>query len=87
MKGWDKLRQRAVFQPFILCTQLVSLAVIAAMRARGMAAGMPHMAWAYVPAGLLGTWWGLACFRRMTDKQFAIAINVLLMVSGLALMA
>jgi uncharacterized membrane protein YfcA len=86
MKGWDKLRQRAVFQPFILLMQLVALASIARMHPHGMAhPGIPAIAWACVPAGLIGTWWALGCFRRLSDWQFATAINLLLIVSGLGL--
>ena len=86
MKGWDKIRQRAVFQPFILLMQFVALALIAAMHRHGASgAEIPRIAWACVPAGLVGTWWGLAWFRRLTDRQFAVAINLLLILSGAAL--
>jgi uncharacterized membrane protein YfcA len=86
MKGWDKVRQRALFQPFILIMQFVTLASIAMLHGRATQSfSVPLVAWASVPAGLVGTWWGLACFRRMTDRQFATAINVLLIVSGAGL--
>ena len=86
MKGWDKVRQRAVFQPFILLMQLVALASIAMMHRHGASGfAIPRVAWACVPAGLVGTWWGLACFRRLTDRQFAVAINLLLIASGVGL--
>ncbi|MDQ2802052.1 MAG: hypothetical protein M3Y41_04955 [Pseudomonadota bacterium] len=88
MKGWDKLRQRGVFQPFILVMQFIALATIAAMRGPAShAAGFDTAIFAYVPAGLIGTWWGLAFFRRLTDRQFATVINLLLIVSGVSLMA
>jgi hypothetical protein len=88
IKGWDQIGQRAVFQPFILLTQLVAMASLATMDPGGAAAAsIPPLAWACVPAGLLGTWRGLACFRRLGDRQFAVAINLLLIVSGAGLVA
>jgi uncharacterized membrane protein YfcA len=86
MKGWDKRQQRAVFQPFILLTQFVVLAAIGLMHAKGGASvAIPPIAWACVPAGLLGTWWGMELFKRLSDWQFAKAVNVLLVVSGIGL--
>jgi uncharacterized membrane protein YfcA len=87
MKGWDKARQRAVFQPFILMMQFVALGAIGVLHAKGTpSVAIPPLAWACVPAGLLGTWWGMALFKRMTDIQFAKAVNVLLIVSGIGLL-
>jgi uncharacterized membrane protein YfcA len=87
MKGWDKARQRAVFQPFILLMQFVVLGTIAAMHTKGAPViAVPPAAWACVPAGLLGTWWGMALFKRLTDRQFGKAVNVLLIVSGVGLL-
>ena len=86
MKGWDKAAQRAVFQPFILAMQILALALIASVHARsGTHLRFPALAPICVPAGLMGTWWGLACFRRLTDRHFRIAINLLLIVSGVGL--
>jgi uncharacterized membrane protein YfcA len=88
MKGWDKARQRGVFQPFILLMQFVALAAIAVMHAKGGPnVGIPPLAWACVPAGLLGTWWGMALFKRLTDRQFGKAVNLLLIASGIGLLA
>jgi hypothetical protein len=39
----------------------------------------------YLPASLLGTWYGLSIFAALNDNQFTLAINLLLIVSGLAL--
>jgi uncharacterized membrane protein YfcA len=87
MKGWDKARQRAVFQPVILAMQFVALASIAALHTKGApSVAIPPLAWACVPAGLLGTWWGMALFKRLTDIQFAKVVNVLLIVSGIGLL-
>lgn len=86
-KGWEKTRQRAVFQPFILLMQCLSLAAIAVLHGRGAPnVGIPPLAWACVPAGLLGTCWGMALFKRLTDIQFARAVNLLLIASGIGLL-
>ena len=83
MKGWDKVAQRAVFQPFILIMQVLTLLIIVAYRRQGMSAvGFPPTALFCVPAGLAGTWFGLAWFRHLSDRTFRTAVNLLLIVSG-----
>lgn len=87
MKGWEKTRQRALYQPYILVMQIVALIAIPAMRANGVAhAGFPPMVYLYVPAGLIGTVIGFSWFRRMTSRQFGTTVNVLLAVSGAGLL-
>jgi uncharacterized membrane protein YfcA len=86
LKGWDKARQRGVYQPFILCMQPVGLIAIHLMRPASSTA--PQLDWnvlAFVPAALLGTWFGLRIFRRLSDRQFQIAVNVLLVAAGAGL--
>jgi uncharacterized membrane protein YfcA len=86
LKGWDKARQRGVYQPFILCMQPVSLIVIYLMRpSSATAAQLDWKTLAFVPAALLGAWFGLRIFRRLSDRQFEIAVNALLILSGLGL--
>jgi len=86
LKGWDKARQRGVYQPFILCMQPVSLIVIYLMRpSSSTAAQLDWKALAFIPAALLGAWFGLRIFRRLSDRQFEIAVNALLILSGLGL--
>ena len=84
VKGWDKRRQRGVYQPFILIMQIAALLAIHLMRSQG-SAELDPAAWAYVPAALLGTWCGLALFTRLTDRQFRFAVNLLLIISGIGL--
>jgi uncharacterized membrane protein YfcA len=88
LKGWDKARQRGVYQPFILLMQLAALAILT-IRAGGpihdatpVAALTPLM---FVPAALLGTWCGLGWYRRLSDAQFAKVVNLLLIVAGFGL--
>jgi uncharacterized membrane protein YfcA len=86
-KGWPKEKQRALYQPFIL---IVQLAAVAFMALPGLA---PHdrpafdfAGIAYLPATLLGSILGLACFKRLSDRQFELAVNLLLIASGLSLL-
>jgi uncharacterized membrane protein YfcA len=86
LKGWDKARQRGVYQPFILSMQPIALIVIALMRpASASAAQLDWKSLAFIPAALLGAWFGLRIFRRLSDRQFEIAVNALLIVSGIGL--
>jgi uncharacterized membrane protein YfcA len=84
MRGWDKARQRAVIQPFILVMQVAGLLAIGlAHPARaGRAAISPHDL-IFIPASLFGTRVGLSLYGRLTDLQFGRAVNFLLIVSGL----
>jgi uncharacterized membrane protein YfcA len=85
MKGWDKARQRAVFQPFIFVMQIAGLLVINISNRPPH--GGPTLAFAdilFIPASLFGTTFGLALYQRLTDRQFARAVNVLMIVSGLS---
>ncbi len=85
MKGWDKARQRAVFQPFILVMQIAALSIISLARASGAGGvGFGPLDLLFVPASLIGTSLGLALYARMSDRQFARAVNILLVVSGLS---
>ena len=87
-KGWSKDRQRGVYQPFILIMQIIALALIALVRRSSPHAhGLDLEMLAYVPGALLGTWCGLAIFRRMTDLQFSRVVNLLLIVSGAGLLS
>ena len=79
LKGWDKARQRGVYQPFILGMQPVTLVAIYLMRPSSSAATQPD--WktlAFVPAALLGAWFGLRIFKRLSDRQFELVVNALL---------
>jgi uncharacterized protein len=86
MKGWDKVNQRAVFQPFILLLQIAALVVISLARQAAAVGtfGYDFSDLLFIPASLLGTYLGLAFYANLTDRQFSRAINVLLVASGLS---
>ena len=86
LKGWDKARQRGLYQPFILFMQPVGLIAIHLMRpASSTAAQLNWASLAFVPAALLGAWFGLCVFKRLTDRQFELAVNLLLVAAGIGL--
>ena len=86
LKGWDKSRQRGVYQPFILSMQPVTLIAIYLMRpASSTAAPMDWKVLVFVPPALLGTWFGLNIFKRLSDRQFELAVCALLVFSGIGL--
>ena len=83
MRGWDNVQQRAVYQPFILAMQLVTVACLAW---RGSTQTELSRYASFVPFALLGAIGGFALYRRMTTKQFQAAVSLLLIVSGLGLL-
>lgn len=89
LKGWTKDRQRGVYQPFILLMQVLSLALISFVpSSHAQAGGIFDLSTiSYIPGALLGTWCGIAIFRRLTDSQFARTVNFLLIVSGIGLLS
>jgi uncharacterized membrane protein YfcA len=86
LKGWDKARQRGVYQPFILSMQPITLAVIYLMQpSSATALQLDWKTTAFIPAALLGAWFGLRIFKRLSDRQFELAVNLLLIASGVGL--
>jgi uncharacterized membrane protein YfcA len=87
LKGWDKAHQRGVYQPFILSMQPVTLAAIYLMRpsSSSTATQLDWKTLAFVPAALLGAWFGLRIFKRLSDRQFELVVNALLILSGIGL--
>jgi uncharacterized membrane protein YfcA len=83
-KGWSKERQRSLYQPFILIVQLAGLGLLAVTSLDVPGRHFRLDGLEYVPATLLGTYCGLACFKWLNDRQFALSVNVLLAVSGLS---
>ena len=82
MRGWDKHAQRAVYQPFILVMQVVTIACLQVARSTKLVDGV-----GFVPFALLGGIAGFAIYQRLTNRQFNAAVSALLMVSGLGLLS
>ena len=89
MKGWDKRKQRGVFQPFILLMQVAALLLLPLMSGHRTTGGdlWTLQTALLIPAALLGTRFGLALFDRLSDRHFLVVVNVLLLVSGIGLLA
>jgi uncharacterized membrane protein YfcA len=83
-KGLSKERQRGIYQPFILIVQLAALAVLALSSLGAGGRPFDFAGVVYVPAMLLGASCGMACFKWLNDRQFARAVNLLLIASGLS---
>ena len=83
MRGWDKLRQRAVYQPFILAMQV---ATMACLRIAAPATKLASQDLRFLPFAVLGAVAGFALYQRMSQRQFQAATSVLLIVSGLGLL-
>ena len=82
-RGWDKLRQRAAYQPFILVMQIVTIACLR-WQGSGSLHGFEDLR--FVPFAVLGGIAGFALYQRMTTRQFQAAVSALLLVSGLGLL-
>jgi uncharacterized membrane protein YfcA len=85
LKGWDKTRQRGIYQPFILCMQIVTFIAIQVMQASSSNASPDLRAAVFVPVALFGAWCGLNIFKRLSDRAFGVAVKALLVLSGVGL--
>ena len=81
--GWDKVRQRAIYQPFILGMQLVTLAVM--VPSSPTVVVRPELL-QYVAPAMLGSYVGLWGFSKLSTAQFNRVVSGLLLVSGVAML-
>jgi len=87
LQRWPKERQRGVMQPFILVMQVGILGAITVM-----APGAGHPPFdarllAYALPAILGAAIGLRICRTLGDRHFHRAVQVLLLLSGIAMLA
>lgn len=85
LRGWDRDTQRAVFQSFNLCMQVLTLIVYAASGT--LTASMGWIFALMVPIVILPTLAGLRLYRRFDTAQFQRFVLALLLVSGVVLVA
>jgi len=83
MRGWDKVVQRSIFQPYILIMQVVTLGVFSFMG--GSSSFRPSSALFAIPA-VLGCHIGLILFERLSNQQFNRLVHGLLIISGASMM-
>lgn len=87
LKGWSKERQRGIYQPFILILQVAAIVLLALSGPHESGhAAFDFTGVLYLPAMLLGASIGMACFKWLNDRQFALSVNALLVASGLSLL-
>ena len=85
VRGWTKDEQRAVFQPVILTGMMmiaISLSVAGAITADTVKLYVLGL-----PALLAGLWLGFKCYGKLDDATFRKLVLVLLLCSGVALIA
>lgn len=82
MRGWDKVTQRAVYQPYILIMQVITLA---ALSLAPQQAPFDPALLVYALPGAAGAVIGVRIFHALSDLQFQRMINLALVVSGVAL--
>lgn len=82
MRGWDKVVQRSIYQPYILVLQVATLGGLGLAGERGVFSGE---AIAYALPALAGAYLGLHVFRKLTDMQFQTLVNLALILSGIVL--
>jgi len=83
MRGWDKVEQRAVYQPYILLMQLIGVSTLYLLQPQGRFE--PALLADALP-GLAGAVLGLRVFHALTDTQFQRMLYLALVVSGSALL-
>jgi uncharacterized membrane protein YfcA len=82
MRGWDKVVQRSVYQPYILVLQALTLCALSVVSERSL---VNADLIAYALPGIAGAWLGLQVFRKLSDAQFQRLVNLALIVAGIAL--
>ncbi len=80
--GWEKERQRATYQPFILGMQLLTLVALATV---GAAPLMRFDAVKFAAPALIGAYFGWRMFECMNTNHFNVAVTYFLLLSGFAL--
>jgi uncharacterized protein len=84
MRGWDKVVQRSVYQPYILILQVLTLGALSVVSERSILNGSGAL-FAYALPGVAGAYIGLQVFQKLSDAQFQRLVNLALIVSGIAL--
>jgi uncharacterized protein len=83
LRGWEKARQRGVFQPFVFSMHGLSVAWLAWKGLVDAETGL-RLLWC-LPAIAVGGWVGLKVYHLLDEKRFRQFILALLLVSGAAL--
>ena len=87
LRGMNKAQTRGITQPYILASQLISLSILALTHSAVFNAQFWLLWVLTLPAVLLGSWTGVALYRRISEVNFRRAVLILLIVSGVSLLA
>lgn len=87
LRGLPKAQHRAIVQPYIIMSQLYSLALVALLHPAYLDGRFWLLLVLTLPAVVPGTLTGLWIYRRTSDLNFKRITYVLLGISGLALLA
>lgn len=82
LMDWNKTTQRAVFQPYILVMQIVSLSALLWLHDLSLSGVQLAL---YAGPAVAGACIGLCIFRKLSDGQFQRLVIVALIGSGVAL--
>ena len=82
LRGWSKEMARAVYQPYVIVIQAITVAGILLVAFDRTSLVLFA---AILPPVLLGTWIGWQLFGKLDDRRFRQALAVLLIVSGATL--
>jgi uncharacterized membrane protein YfcA len=87
LRGVSKANTRGITQPYILALQLISLGILALTHS-AIFNSQFWLLWVLtLPAVLLGSSAGVALYRRISEVNFRRAVLILLIVSGVSLLA
>lgn len=81
-QGWDKERQRAIYQPYILGMQLLTLIALSGL-AQGPTLQIDLAV--YILPAVVGAYIGLRIFEKLSTGQFNKVVSVFLLLSGIAM--
>jgi uncharacterized membrane protein YfcA len=84
-RGWTKDEQRAVFQPTAVATFLMTILWLGG--AGTLTADIGRLFVVGLPALIVGTWLGWKSYGRLDEASFRKVVLVLLLVSGVTLVA
>jgi uncharacterized membrane protein YfcA/tetratricopeptide (TPR) repeat protein len=87
LRGVTKADTRGITQPYILALQLTSLGILALTHSAIFNAQFWSLWVLTLPAVLFGSSAGVALYRRISEVNFCRAVLILLIVSGVSLLA
>ena len=87
LRGMNKAQTRGITQPYILPLQPISLSILALTRSAVFNAQLWRLWAAALPTVLLGSSAGVSLYGRMSEVNFRRATLILLIVSGISLLA